>query len=101
MTMRHTPFSTTGFSSLIAVALVALAGAAFAGECPPGKVVADGKGQQPGATAPKDVTDIVLGSIDLATQPVGIDDRTFRMRRLAIKPGGIVPWHSHDDRPAR
>ena len=22
------------------------------------------------------------------------------MRRLAIKPGGVVPWHSHDDRPA-
>ena len=22
------------------------------------------------------------------------------MRRLAIKPGGEVPWHSHDERPA-
>ena len=22
------------------------------------------------------------------------------MRRLVIQPGGIVPWHSHDDRPA-
>ena len=45
--------------------------AAFAGSCPADKVVADGKGQKPGATVPKDVTDIVLGSIDLATQPVG------------------------------
>ena len=62
--------------------------------------MADGQGQQPGATMPKDVTDTVLGSIDLATQPVGVDDRLFRMRRLAIKPGGEVPWHSHDDRPA-
>jgi quercetin dioxygenase-like cupin family protein len=81
-------------------ALFAFAGAAWAGECPAGKTVADGQGQKPGATMPKDVTDVVLGSIDLATQPVAIDDRLFRMRRLAIKPGGEVPWHSHDDRPA-
>ena len=24
----------------------------------------------------------------------------MRFRRLVIEPGGIVPWHSHDDRPA-
>lgn len=82
-------------------AWLALAGAASAGECPTDKVVADGQGQKPGATMPKDVTDVVLGAIDLASQPaVGADDRLFRMRRLAIKPGGVVPWHSHDDRPA-
>src|SRR5262249_46618255 len=23
-----------------------------------------------------------------------------RFRKLTIEPGGIVPWHSHDDRPA-
>ena len=81
-------------------AMFAFAGTAMAGGCPAGQVVADGQGQKPGATMPKDVTDVVLGSIDLATQPVAIDDRLFRMRRLAIKPGGEVPWHSHDDRPA-
>ena len=54
-------------------------------------MVADGQGQKPGATVPKDVTDIVLGSIDLAKQPVGVDDRLFRMRQLAIQPGGVVP----------
>ena len=80
--------------------LLSFAGAASAGECPADQVVADGQGQKPGATMPKDVTDVVLASIDLATQPVGIDDRQFRMRRLALKPGGVVPWHSHDDRPA-
>jgi quercetin dioxygenase-like cupin family protein len=31
---------------------------------------------------------------------VGIKDRLFRLRRLVIQPGGVVPWHSHDDRPA-
>jgi quercetin dioxygenase-like cupin family protein len=84
-----------------AAALWTFAGAAMAGECPADQVVADGQGQKPGATMPKDVTDAVLASIDLATQPsVGVDDRLFRMRRLAIKPGGVVPWHSHDERPA-
>ena len=24
----------------------------------------------------------------------------MRFRRLVIEPGGVVPWHSHDDRPA-
>ncbi len=27
-------------------------------------------------------------------------DRELRFRKLTIEPGGIVPWHSHDDRPA-
>ena len=87
-------------AGLLGVSLLIASSAAFAGSCPAGKMVADGQGQKPGATMPKDVTDVVLGSIDLATQPVNIQDRLFRMRRLAIKPGGEVPWHSHDDRPA-
>jgi quercetin dioxygenase-like cupin family protein len=87
-------------AGLIAGAMLAVSGTVFAGECPAGQVVADGQGQKPGATMPKDVTDVVLGSIDLATQPLGVQGRLFRMRRLAIKPGGEVPWHSHDDRPA-
>jgi quercetin dioxygenase-like cupin family protein len=74
--------------------------AANAGECPADKVVASGQGQQAGATMPKDVTDTVLGAIDLAKEPVAIKDRTFRLRRLEIQPGGEVPWHSHEDRPA-
>ena len=49
---------------------------------------------------PKDVTDMVLGSIALADEPVAIQDRQLRMRRLEIQPGGVVPWHSHEDRPA-
>jgi quercetin dioxygenase-like cupin family protein len=87
-------------AGLLGVSLLTASSAAFAGSCPADKVVADGQGQKSGATAPKDVTDVVLGSIDLATQPASIPDRHFRMRRLAIKPGGVVPWHSHDDRPA-
>jgi quercetin dioxygenase-like cupin family protein len=77
-----------------------LSAGAFAGECPANKVVADGMGQKMGATMPKDVTDVVIASIDVAKEPVQIKDRLFRLRRLEIKAGGVVPWHSHGDRPA-
>ena len=86
--------------SLATAVVLALAGAALAGECPADQIVADGMGQQSGASEPQGVRDTVLGAIDLAREPVGIDDRLFRLRRLAIEPGGVVPWHSHDDRPA-
>ena len=50
---------------------------------------------------PKDVTDAVLTSIPLVEETViGVKDRLLRLRRLEIKPGGEVPWHSHADRPA-
>ena len=53
------------------------------------------------ATSPaKGVTDTVIGSTDLAKEPVGIHDRLFRLRKLVVEPGGVVPWHSHGDRPA-
>lgn len=83
-----------------AAILSVAASAAFAGDCPAGKVVPDGQGQKPGATEPKGVTDNVLASIDLSKEMVALNDHLFRMRRLEIKPGGVVPWHSHADRPA-
>ena len=49
---------------------------------------------------PVGVTDVTLGSINLEKQPANIKDRELRFRKLTIEPGGIVPWHSHDDRPA-
>lgn len=73
---------------------------ALAGECPPKKVVADGQGQKMGATKPKAVTDTVLTRIDLVNEPVMLKEHALRLRRLVVKPGGIVPWHSHTDRPA-
>lgn len=87
-------------TGLFAATLLATLGSALAGECPADKVVADGQGQMPGATEPSGVKDTVLGSIDLASEPIAVDGRLFRLRRLAIEPGGEVPWHSHDDRPA-
>jgi len=73
---------------------------AWAGECPADKRVADGQGQKMVTHGPKEVTDRVLTSTDLTNEKVGLKDHQFRARKLVIKPGGIVPWHSHDERPA-
>lgn len=80
-------------------ALMLLANAASAGECPAGKVVTS-DGQKPGATAHKDVTEKLLGEIDLTNEKVAVQGHHFRMRRLEVAPGGEVAWHSHDERPA-
>ena len=88
----------------IAAAVVAVlgmaAGAAFAGECPADKRVADGRGQMPGPMAPSGVTDVVRYSTDLSKEPIALKGRQFRLRQLEMQPGGIVPWHSHNERPA-
>lgn len=84
----------------VAGALVAstfLASSAFAGECPADKVGVDVT--PPGPMMPSKVTDTVIASIDLG-QGYNIPGRAFRMRRLVIEPGGVVPWHAHNDRPA-
>ena len=71
-----------------AVALI-VATPAFAGECPAGKA-----GDNPlagAATAPVGVMENELAAID---------PRRLRFRHMEIQPGGIVPLHSHADRPA-
>ena len=71
---------------------------AVAGGCPADKMKADVR--QPASHAAKGVTDTVLAAIDLEKEPANIKERQLRFRKLTIEPGGIVPWHSHDDRPA-
>src|SRR5450432_2898927 len=73
---------------------------AFAGECPADKKVADGQGQKPGPSMSKDVTDVVRATTDLSKEPLAEKGRLFRLRQLDMQPGGIVPWHSHGNRPA-
>ena len=85
-------------ASAALVAIATMSGAALAGQCPAGKMIADAT--KPVDYAAKGVTDTVIAAINLKDEPVMVNDRTFRMRRLTIEPGGIVPWHSHGDRPA-
>jgi quercetin dioxygenase-like cupin family protein len=63
-------------------------------------MVPSGQGQARSSAPAKGVTDTVIGSTDLSKEPVGIHDRLFRLRKLVVEPGGVVPWHSHGDRPA-
>lgn len=85
---------TSLFTAGLALA-ASLSSPAFAGEC-----------AQPGSnplanapTMPKGVTDTVIGSVDLGPE-INVSDRQLRTRRLVVQPGGIVPMHSHVDRPA-
>lgn len=85
--------------SVAALALGVFAGPALAGECPANQVKSGAVTSGP--TKPQGVTDTVLGALDLAGESsVPVQGRTFRMRKLVIEPGGVVPNHSHADRPA-
>ncbi len=84
----------------VAGALSIASTAAVAGECPADKRVPDGQGQKMSTAAAKGVTDNVRGSIDLSKEPAAVSGRLLRIRQLDIQPGGVVPWHSHGNRPA-
>jgi quercetin dioxygenase-like cupin family protein len=99
-TQRPPVWRRVALTALAIAALTVLVPLAQAGECPADKRVADGQGQKPGPTMPKDVTDVVRSSTDLAKEPLALQGRQFRLRQLEMKPGGIVPWHSHNERPA-
>ena len=87
------------FATRAAFAALALIGAApvLAGECPADQVRANPLTDAP--TAPKGVVDTVLGAVDLGPE-INVEGRQLRTRRLVVQPGGIVPMHSHADRPA-
>src|SRR5215472_6774948 len=77
-------------------AAIGATGAAFAGDCPAGKMGVDA--MKPGPMMPSGVTDTVISSVDLTGY--GLPGKLLRTRRLVLQPGGIVPWHSHRERPA-
>jgi hypothetical protein len=88
-----------GFTLAVLIAgSLAIASGAVAGECPAGKMQANVRPMVDHKAV--GVTDVTLGAINLEKQPASIKDRELRFRKLTIAPGGIVPWHSHDDRPA-
>ena len=71
---------------------------ATAGQCPADQVKTNAR--EAVSHAAKGLTDTVLAAIDLEKEPANIKERQLRFRKLTIGPGGVVPWHSHDDRPA-
>jgi quercetin dioxygenase-like cupin family protein len=99
--MSHSKLSSGLLRALAAAAFVASTGfatSAQAGECPADKRKPNARQMVnlPGSG----VTDTTLGAIDLGKEPAKLKGRELRFRKLVIQPGGVVPWHSHDDRPA-
>ncbi|ACP21997.1 conserved hypothetical protein (plasmid) [Sinorhizobium fredii NGR234] len=96
LTAGRLPMTVAATLALFASTSVAMP--AFAGECPSDQVMAGA--MEPGATAPEGVTDDVLASIDLSSKGSTWKGNALRFRKLVIQPGGVVPWHSHEARPA-
>ena len=96
-TRRKGRFGRTVLVAGIALGASLMTSGAFAGECPADQKKADAREKVD--LKPVGVTDTVIAMIDVEKEQ-GIDGRKFRMRKLTIEPGGVVPWHSHGDRPA-
>ncbi len=86
------------FALLAMTALGSVGTKAQAGECPADRVVVNSN--RPVERQARGVTDTVLGHIDLAQEPAAVQNRQLRLRHLVVEPGGVVPWHSHGNRPA-
>ncbi|MBV1705930.1 MAG: cupin domain-containing protein [Hyphomicrobiales bacterium] len=86
-------------TGIVTAATLSLTGPCLASAvCPKDKMGVNIRPQN--STPGKGVTDKVLGQIDLSKEPIAVAGRLFRLRKLVIQPGGVVPWHSHMDRPA-
>ena len=99
--MFNSKYNRSWLRSVAAVAFVTATGFAMsaqAGECPADKRMPNARQAVnfPGSG----VTDTTLGAIDLGKEMAKIKGRELRFRKMVIQPGGVVPWHSHDDRPA-
>jgi quercetin dioxygenase-like cupin family protein len=93
--------SRLALTAIAAGVMTFFAATANAGECPADKRVADGQGQKMVTLAAKGVVDKVRSATDLGKEAPALQGRLFRLRQLDIEPGGIVPWHSHGERPAQ
>ena len=91
-----TRYALTGAFAFATIAL--FPSLALAGKCPADKTGINVRA--PDKTPGQGVTDKVLASTDLGKEAVKLKNHLFRFRRLVVQPGGVVPWHSHADRPA-
>lgn len=92
---------TKGAAFAAFAALATLTVPALAGECPADKIgVNVTQPTTPEATTPKGVTDTILSAIDLVKSGSQFAGYQIRIRKLTVAPGGVVPWHSHGERPS-
>ncbi|MBI1197999.1 MAG: cupin domain-containing protein [Phenylobacterium sp.] len=93
--MKPLLFAAAALAGALSVSSAAFAAGA---ECPADQVRANAR--TTGEMTPSKVTDNELEALALGGEIKGLDNRRLRLRRLVIQPGGVVPWHSHTDRPA-
>ena len=87
----------TTLYAVFVLALAATAGLAIEAVTAPAAATDDGfTGPKQG----KGIANTEIGSIDLADEIPGMEGRHLRMRYWTVEPGGIVPLHSHANRPA-
>ena len=92
--------------SLIAVLASSLGMPAHAAKCPPEHKKADVRKPPSGeiwdgvSIAIDGITDKTIATVRIDKEPFNVDGRALRTRRLLMEPSTVVPWHSHDDRPA-
>jgi len=98
MNTRLTTIAIAAFASAITLAGAASAASAPSAECPAAQMRPNAR--TTGETMPSKVTDTELSTLALGGEIKGLDNRRLRLRRLVIQPGGVVPWHSHGERPA-
>jgi len=100
--LSKTTASRSPLKAVLALGLLASAAAfsspALAGECPADQVMEGALTS--GETMPVGVTDDVLSAIDLSSKGDAFKGQMLRLRKLVVQPGGVVPWHSHEARPA-
>ena len=89
--MNKTTFAIT------ALACAAASAPAFAGTCPSGKAGANSLAGA--ARMPTFLTDKVVGAVALGPY-INVPNRSLRLSRWIIQPGGVMPLHSHSDRPS-
>ena len=86
-----------GLLSGVLLGASVIATGARAGECPADQTKPNAREAVDKSAVGK--TDTVIATIDVAKEQ-GVEGRNLRMRRLDIEPDGVVPWHSHAERPA-
>lgn len=66
--------------------------------CPAGK---EGKSPLTAPTADTGTAfENVIQTLDLSHESAMLKDHVLRIRTVTVSPGGIIPLHSHEDRPA-
>jgi quercetin dioxygenase-like cupin family protein len=96
--VHHNPTHLALAFGLLASAAAFSAAPAYAGECPADQVATNAVQSMP--SAPEGVTDEVISTIDLSPKGDAWKGNMFRLRKLVVQPGGVVPWHEHSARPA-